>query len=112
MARLPAARTRVLHRRPRARDRVWTSMRVLRRFTIPDLSATAECHRDNVRKFLKTLTGAGYLRVVAPRRSGVKGGYQVWMLIRNTGPVAPRLQSDGRLFDPNLHVVVEARHDG
>lgn len=107
MARRAGARTRVLHRKARARDRVWSSMRILRRFSLPDLVSTAECNRDNIRKYIIALTRAGYLRVAVAKQNGRKGGHQIWALARNTGPAAPRLQTDGRIFDPNLHIVVE-----
>ena len=60
MARLPKTRNRVWNRQPRARDRVWQSMRMLRTFTTADLVATAEANRDNVIKYVRGLTAAGY----------------------------------------------------
>ncbi len=107
MARRTGARTRAWHRQPRARDRAWTAMRVLRRFSLPDLAATAEIGLDNARKYCIGLCRAGYLRIVQPKANGRKGGHQVYQLVRDTGPHAPRLQSDGNTYDPNEHRVFQ-----
>lgn len=107
MARRPGAKTRVWKRQPRARDRAWQSMRILRRFTLPDLCATAEIGLENAKKYMGGLWRAGYLRRIQECRSGHKGGHAVWMLVRDTGPQAPRLQRDGGTYDPNLHQVFE-----
>ena len=105
MARSQGAHTRVFHRQPKARDRAWQSMRILRTFTQPDLAATAEIGMANVKKYVNGLVKSGYLRVVRERDSGRKGGHAVYRLVRDTGPKAPRLQSDGNTYDPNEHQV-------
>ena len=107
MARLSGARTRVWNRQPRARDRAWQSMRIMRRFTLPDLMATAEISHDNAKKYVRGLVLSGYVRVVVERASGRKGGHAVYQLLRDTGPRAPRLQTDGRTYDPNEHRIYE-----
>ena len=81
---------------------MWQSMRMLRIFTIPDLVATAEAGQDNAKKYVVGLERAGYLRRVREKANGRKGGHAAWMLIRDTGPSAPRLQTDGKTFDVNL----------
>ncbi len=93
--------TRTLRRSPRVRDRIWQSMRVLRRFTLPDLVATTGASRENAKKYVRGLVRAGYLRCLSPYARGRKGGHAVWMLARDTGPHAPRLQADGQTYDPN-----------
>lgn len=103
MARLHGTRTHCLNRSTRARDRVWTSMRILRRFSYPQLVASAECSRDNVRKYMYGLISAGIVRVQTEKRNGFKGSHQTMMLIINVGPVAPRIQKDGNVYDPNGH---------
>lgn len=82
-------------------------MRVQRRFTVPDLMATAEIGEKNVMCYVQGLAHAGYLRVACPKRNGHKGGHVVWCLVRDTGPLAPRLQRDGRTYDANLQQVFE-----
>lgn len=94
-------RQRAPHRVDVARNVIWQTMRKLRRFTSADLVAVAEANRDNVRKYVAALAEAQYLRCVEPRRYGPAGGHAVWQLVRNTGPVAPRVSTDG-LYDYNL----------
>jgi DNA-binding IscR family transcriptional regulator len=104
MARTEGAHTRVFRRLPRARDRAWQSIRILRQFTLADLVATAEIGRDNARKFVLGLRRAGYVREVREKRNGHRGGYAIYRLTRDTGPHAPRMQSDGRTYDTNQHI--------
>ncbi len=108
MARLRGSRSRVSNRQPCARDRAWQSMRILVRFTLPDLMTTADIGQYNARKYVTGLRRSKYLAIAKARNEGRKGGHEVYRLIRNTGPKAPRLQTDGRTYDPNEHKV----HDG
>lgn len=104
MGRTQGARTLALRRQPKARDRVWQSMRMLRRFTLPDLIVSAEAGAQNVRYYVGELHAAGYLAIAVPFRRGMVGGHQVWRLLRNTGPHAPRLvgrRTRPAIFDPN-----------
>jgi hypothetical protein len=103
MARTKGAHTRVFHRQQVDRDRAWQTMRILRRFRLPDVVATAEIGAANARKYITALESAGYLRTVVEKQNGRKGGHAVYMLVRDTGPLAPRMQSDGCTYDPNEH---------
>ncbi len=105
MARLHGARSRVFNRQPRARDRAWQSMRILRQFSLPDLMATAEIGKDNARKYIIGLRRAGYLVLARQKDDGRKGGHEIYRLVRDNGPKAPRLQTDGNTYDPNTHQV-------
>jgi hypothetical protein len=83
-------------------DRVWTSMRIMRRFDSGELRATAEAGETAVAKFVKALAAAGYLRLIEPRVSGRPGSRDRWMLLRDTGPLAPiRRRDDSGVYDPN-----------
>lgn len=73
------------------RERVWRSMRFRGKFTVPDLvcdAATPTDTRatDNIHCYLRALWKAGYVTAL-PRRA--EGGFKVWRLSRNTGPLAP-----------------------
>lgn len=103
MARTPDSRNCNFTRKPRARDRAWQSMRILHQFNLPQLVATAEITIDNARKYCNGLQRAGFLRLTSPRNSGVKGGHKVYLLIKDTGPKAPRLRTNGITYDPNQH---------
>lgn len=82
-------------------------MRVMRRFSMPDLISTAEITKSNIKKYVGGLRRAAYIVIDRPRISGKKGGFEIYRLIRDTGPKAPRLQSDGNTYDPNEHKVYE-----
>lgn len=82
------------------RGRMWKSMRMLREFTPPDVEATAEASKANVRKYIKGLATHGYLQLQRAA-TGQPGGHAIWRLVKNTGPVAPRLSKDG-LYDANV----------
>ena len=72
------------------RYHIWQSMRVLRRFTIPDLCRTSGAGYNNVKKFLHVLRNHGY---VAPFGKYIGGGrageYKGWRLVRDIGPDYP-----------------------
>lgn len=107
MPRTTGSRNRVYIRQPRARDRAWQSIRIMRCFALPDLVATAEIGEDNAKKFVRGLERAGYLKRVQEKRNGHKGGHVVYRLVRDTGPHTPRLQTDGRTYDTNEHNVID-----
>lgn len=83
-----------------ARQRMWQSMRVLRRFSAADLVSTAEVGLAHAQKYCRMLVAAGYLRIVQPKREGVAGGHAIFALLRDTGPHAPRMTNEG-VRDPN-----------
>lgn len=95
-------RNRATHGAWVQRDSVWKAMRQLRRFTFAELEAVTETSHAGVRKYVCLLVKAGYARVATPARC-VPGDSApaVYELIRNTGPVAPRMTLDG-VFDANI----------
>ena len=89
-----------------ALQRVWTSMRVMRRFTTGDLITTAEAGETAVQKYVKALHQAGYLRLQTARVSGRPGSRDIWALVRDTGPLAPIRRRDGSgVYDANTQAV-------
>ncbi len=74
-----------------ARHRVWAAIRILRQFTIPDLTMTADASRASVEFYVCGLVRDGYLRIARPRVSGVRAGSAIYALANDAGPVAPRL---------------------
>ena len=76
-------------------------MRTLRSFIVHEVASTAEISIANVRKYLRALVAFGYVRIVTARKSGFLHGYQVYHLVRNTGPLRPLLRKDGSLYDQN-----------
>lgn len=101
MSGIAGQRKRAPMRGDQARQKMWNSMRILRRFTTADLQATAEIGNSHCRKYVKRLLDAGYLRVAQPKREGVSGGHAIYALVRDSGVHAPRISKDGA-HDPNL----------
>lgn len=71
------------------RQKVWQSMRILRRFTLPDLLRTTGERLDNTRKYVTNLTRHGYLRDCGGWLRGEKGSFKSWALVINHGPSHP-----------------------
>lgn len=90
-----------IHPPRNGRYRAWQAMRIMRRFTIPDIAATADISISSATKYISALLAAGYLRIVLAKRTGVAGGYPVYAMIRNSGPRHPVIRSCGIVFDPN-----------
>ncbi len=83
-------------------QRVWQSMRVMRRFSTANLQATAEAGESAVRKYLMALRRAGFVILVQERVSGRPGSRDVWALVRDSGPAAPIRRHDGSgVYCPN-----------
>ena len=104
MARLPGTRS-IAVTVGNARQKMWRSMRILRRFTAAEIEATAEAGTSNVQRYVKALLRAGFLRIARPKREGVKGGHPVYQLARDSGPKPPRVRVDGSVYDANTDEV-------
>lgn len=109
MSRLPGATSKT-HRVVCARQRVWNSIRVLKRFTAAQLEATATIRRANLQKYLLALDRAGYLTLVRPKQNGKSLGHAIWRLARDTGPRAPIVRTDSSgVYDPNHDALYPGR---
>ncbi|KQC11103.1 MAG: hypothetical protein APR55_08145 [Methanolinea sp. SDB] len=99
-------------RRDSMRSKVWQSIRIFRRFTLPDLCRTADARINNVRKFVRRLEEHGYVAKVGGYVSGRGGSYQGWRLVKDAGPNYPtRCRRCGRpLGEPCTPK--EAEHEG
>lgn len=93
------------------RARAWCAMRVRRTFTIGEIVADAVVSgegqpRDNIARYLSRLQAAGYVREQRRRQPGTaigSNGFKRFVLVRNTGPLAPVFRSEAHcVFDPNL----------
>jgi len=78
---------------PSPRQRAWQSMRIISRWTMEDMESTAEIKRANLDKYVGALIKAGYVHCITPRKSGVKGGYAWYQLVKNTGPRCPLVKN-------------------
>jgi len=75
-------------------------------FQVRELIALCRVPRKTVEKFLRPLARSGYLRATGG------GPARRYTLVRDTGPVPPRVRSDGRevVLDLNLEIVREREH--
>lgn len=74
------------------RQKMWQSMRIMKRFSIPDILRTVPAATlSNVRKFFGRMESAGYIGRVGSYVSGRAGEYKSYALLKDTGPVMPVL---------------------
>lgn len=95
-----------------ARGRAWQSMRVLRRFTLPQLEATAGISRANAKWYVLRLRFSGHVRLAQANISGRAGSHALYQLVRDSGPQAPIACVDGHVYDPNLDQYFGEARDG
>lgn len=82
------------------RDRLWLSMRVMRRFTVTDLCGTAEVTSDVAHRFLATLLKCGVVKIFRHHNSHAVGRFKVYRLANDLGPGTP-IFTDDKVLDPN-----------
>lgn len=76
-------------------------MRVRGQFCLPDLITDAArpedtAPEDNLGRYVRALAAAGYVAALPYRARGTSltsNGYKIWVLRKNTGPLAPILLS-------------------
>jgi hypothetical protein len=100
-------------KRNNLRQKVWRVMSVKQKFTIDDLLSVAangeeKNARNNVQKYLRFLSEAGYLRELrrVPGEAITSNGFKRYQLVRHTGPNAPALRHNG-VYDRNTGVFHE-----
>ena len=79
------------------REKLWTAMRGLKRFTVPELAHAAgvDSTRYNLRDYILGLVRAEILGVERP--AGRPGECSVYVLSRDLGVDAPRVRRDGSM---------------
>lgn len=78
------------------RAKIWQAIRALVKFEAAEITVVAGVGHDNVKRYLRILLAAGYLR--AKGKAGQKFTYR---LIKDTG-IKPPVQKEIRvLYDPN-----------
>lgn len=103
------------HRSQRAR--LWSAMRVLKRFTVPELTIAAGATKSGAHGMVSALCRAGYMR--REQRSLRRGELAVYLLVNRSGPKAPQLRyrsEGGRrqryFFDPNTGASIDLAPSG
>lgn len=88
---------------------MWRAMRILGQFSASDLVLQAgqvsPVKLSAAQSFIKKLNRAGYFELICKSRPGVLRQYRLRRGM-NTGPVAPIIQRDGHVFDPNLNKII------
>lgn len=89
------------------RARLWSAMRILKKFTLGEILILAsEARASSARRYVRALADAGYLREMPRRERGTaltSPGFKRWHLVRDTGPVAPVWRTTrGDVYDINL----------
>jgi len=82
------------------RQKLWQSMRIMRRFTLPQLMATSGATESPTRAYVNALKRAGFLAVRRPAQ-GMAGAYAVYQLLQDSGPQHPTTNSIQVVYDPN-----------
>lgn len=106
----------------RGREQMWRTMRILGEFTPRELAITASTEEIHIApgeasSYVNRLYAAGYLRMTCKGKPGHKRGtgeQARYLFLRHmyTGPHAPQVQRDKRVYDPNLHRTVLAPGEG
>lgn len=93
-------------RRPRrrtVRDKMWSTMRLTKKFDLARLEEMAGASNSGARAFATALARAGYLSELRrqPGEAPTSNGHKRWLLVDDTGPLTPVIKSDGRVWDAN-----------
>jgi hypothetical protein len=84
---------------------MWRAMRMMPQgFQVRELIALAAVRRKAAEKFLRPLARAGYLRAEGG------GSARRYSLLRNTGPIPPRVSATGVVLDVNTEIARERAH--
>jgi len=89
------------------RERLWSSIRVLKTFDLPTLMISAEASRRSAEEFINCLLQADYIARMS-RGNSMRGDWSTYQLRARSGPKAPVIKhgtENGvrfrRLYDPN-----------
>lgn len=86
------------------RQKMWQSMRIMKRFSIPDVLRTVDgATYTNACKFFCRLEKAGIIGKAGSYVSGRTGEYQSYVLLKDMGPIMPIL-GYGRNNDYGIEV--------
>lgn len=86
--------------------RAWQSMRILREFDLGKIVATAEADESSVQLYILQLSRAGIIKKLADDPDSLHGTFTTYWLLHDLGPVEPRVETPGDVFDPNAGVYV------
>jgi hypothetical protein len=82
------------------RAKIWKAIRALGKFDATEITVISGADHSNVKRYLRILLAAGYLRIIS---QGRKNGNYTYRLIKDTG-IKPPVQKEIRLlYDPNTN---------
>lgn len=71
--------------RPSIRQKIWKSMRILRKFSVADLCRTTPgATKANVQSFISRLYKHGIIQKNGSHRRGMPGEFQAYILVKDT----------------------------
>lgn len=83
-------------------ERMWKCMKVLRHFTVKDLTLYAGVSDDSAKTYIRLLQKASYLTA----KKSDRGDVFIFNRTRDTGPFAPAIIGRNKVFDRNTQKVV------
>lgn len=92
--------------RKHGNDKLWSTMRIMKRFTIANLCESAEVNTDCAHRFVCLLLKSEIVKVAKANNSGTKGSYR---LAKDLGVGTPIFLKDGRLLDSNTGEYLEVK---
>jgi hypothetical protein len=101
-------------RRPKRRtirDKMWSAIRIAKKFDLARLEEIAGASRTNAQRFVLVLARAGFLTELRrqPGDAPSSNGFKRWLLVDDPGPATPTIKADGRIWDPNHRAFREVR---
>ncbi len=92
-------------------DYMWRAIRMNKVFSPKELMIAASTDAVKItmqtaKDYIKHLKAAGYLKVVTPHQGGRKAAVYRLYPNRATGPAAPQVMRDKRVYDPNIKRVM------
>ena len=97
------ARMDATQRKDTGWDRIWRTIRALRRFTVNDLIQLTGCKEDSCRDFVGLLKREQFIRAINPKIKPV-----TWVLCKDPGPQRPRIpEKDKDVQSPKSKVEKE-----
>lgn len=91
---------------PNGRQRMWSAMKVLKRFTFRDLSFAAAVGHADAHDYCCLLRKAKYLKVLEPAKPTCSPEVYVLDRAKDTGPLAPMIKRGDIVYDRNLKKAV------
>ncbi len=91
---------------PSRKQRMWSAMKVLKRFSHADLALAASVGHIDAKDYCRALRKANYLKVVQTAQRMCRARVYSFDKSKDTGLLAPLVMREGSVFDRNLKQIV------